>query len=30
MASDEMRPIPRLADMRCLFVPRLAELLVCL
>ena len=24
-----MRPIPRLADMRCLFVPRLAELLVC-
>jgi len=28
MASDERRPIPLLADVSCLFVPRLAELLV--
>ena len=30
MACDERRPIPRLAYVSCLFVPRLAELLVCL
>jgi len=30
MLSDESRPILRLADVSCLFVPRLAELLVCL
>jgi len=29
MASDERRPVPRLADVSCLFVPSLAELLVC-
>ena len=29
MASDERRPIPRLADVSCLFVPRLAELFAC-
>ena len=29
MASDERRPIPRLADVSCLFLPRLSELFVC-